>query len=296
MAYNLESGATRRLSRFQRLRAKLPSVGRKPLARRLYPEFGMEGRCVPTVTPISAKEGLGSLEAIQGSPENRKIFTELQLVPVDIGHATKKEKESVSDWFFHECMKVNAGIEKDKKKIEKRLESEKSAYHDFIEGDWPNKTMLTHLEFTIGRLECDVKEFPDMVIRTMCNDMLNVLNRGSALSLLRHAGPKAIYDGLIANYVNRWKTILYQRAVYEFLFEIDEEGRWDELLLGVKHIRAWLVSRCNYLFDEPTDEETAEFIVEMLFPAKDIKPSLCNDVDAPDVDVNSLCLLPFCAL
>ena len=272
MEYNVREGTTRELPIGGRWRDQMPGLHRRRLARRLSAEFAAEKSydqtvpAIPDETLEHEKEGCEN-----GSTPKRKIFSQLQPVAIEGGHH-KKRQENVMHWFFPECKKVKAGIKQDLKKVRRRLESEKDTYTHYRAFAWSNTQVMTDLQVTIGQLELDVDEFPDMVLKMMCTDMVAVFHHGGALANLRKIGPRGIYEGLISNYVNRWKSILFRRAVFEFVLEEEEQARWPGLILGGNNDRVWLVSRRDELFGEQTTEETAKFIVEMLFPAKYIEP------------------------
>lgn len=308
MEYSLSKrGSTRQSSAFGRLRDKLSR--RRRVARRLSPEFAAENSHVLNEQEqeemeegeCTTDEGEGECttdDSKFASTPRRKVFTQLQPVPFPSENERdiKTQEVSLCDWFFGECINVRKGIEKDMNKIKNRLQSEKNAYLEYRKGSWSNKRMLADLEFSIAKLECDVLQFPETVVRSMSLDMLTILNKRSALSMLRQAGPKIVYEWLLTSYVRRWKAMLCKRAVYEFLLESGEGERWYGLNLGIKHVRAWLVSKFEVLFNggEPADLGTAVFIVEMIFPAKDIEPSCYSDSIRPETKENPGRALAWC--
>lgn len=267
MEYSVSRGTTRKLPIGGRLRDRMAGLHRRKLARRLSAEFATENSHDQTVPAIPAE----TLEHENGSTPKRKVFRELQPVALEDEH---HKKGNVMNWFFPECKKVKSGIKQDLKKVRRRLESERGAYTEYRMCAWSNTQIMADIPIKIAQLESDLQEFPDMVLKVMCNDMVDVFTQGSALANLRKAGPRGIYKGLISNYVNRWKSILFRRAVFEFVLEEQEQARWPGLISGGNNDRVWLVSRRDDLFCEETTEETAEFIVEMLFPAKYIGPSV----------------------
>ena len=257
-----------------RRRRPLSDCAHDLLAKRLFPGFAYVSENqhtqerTPTIIPTP----------------NRKVLGLMQPIAIELEHQHEKQENPIMPWFFGESSNVRVGIEKDRKKLLSRLKSEKAAYKDYISWTAGRRgKLIADMELRIATLESEVEEFPQMVVQTMCQDVANMISRGrgGALGLMKDAGTCRVYGDLMASYVNRWKTILYRRGVFEYLVQTGEESRWGGLIFGMQFSRAWLASNFEDMMGQGVlDKETTVFIVEILFPA----------VDMAKVDMASMCL------
>lgn len=185
-------------------------------------------------------------------------------------------EESLWWWYLSTCDRVKVGIQRDLIRLENTLRSKKDEY-EVMRKWFSSQKRFSEMKEQICYLESQKTSFPLTVILTMSKDIDFAIKSRGALPLLRTVGTKDVANELSTDYIRRWKTLLFRRAVYEYLLEINEKARWNDLKSRNKHAREWLVSRFEGLIGETgTTEDDVEFIVSMLFPKRKISCPLSN--------------------
>jgi hypothetical protein len=186
------------------------------------------------------------------------------------GHHVADVEDTQVSWFFETCAHVKRGIQSDLNKLGKAIQCAKHEYEDYIQLANSEKRFHAFQERIAG-MESDRELFPTEVVKTMSADMLALIEKGEhgALKLMRATGAKGVHDDLIANYMKRWKTALYRRAVQQYLVESQQELRWLSLKQCTETARIWLMAELEHVIrEEPVEHDVADFIVCMLFPLK----------------------------
>ena len=199
----------------------------------------------------------------QGAKKKAKKYAILKTVEHD------EDQQQNVRWFFEKYADVRRAIDADIAKTKRSLERVRKEYDVYQNLAYSQKRFLEFQE-TIARLEADTR-FPIEVFKTMCVDMTDMIDFGGeygALHLLRSAGTIRVHQELMTTYLVRWKTVLYRRAVLQYLVQNDLEEKWHDLLLGVTPVRFWLSRRLGDVVRESkkVDEDIADFIVALLFP------------------------------
>jgi hypothetical protein len=111
---------------------------------------------------------------------------------------------------------------------------------------------------------------PHDVIRGMCKDMADLVDKGQeggALKMLRMIG---LWDAVTAlmyeEHPFKWKCALFKRAIREFLTETDEHAKWQSLVLGSERTKRWLTRNFGEVMGHPPFHcDLAKFLVNQLF-------------------------------
>lgn len=171
-------------------------------------------------------------------------------------------------WFFGACAEVCDGIQRDRGNVAAAIEEMKGEYA-FFKSVSSSQKRFAEIELKLASMESHMNDYPLEVIKTMCNDMGAVLEKGNygALEMLRSTGARGAEEDLVSPYLLRWKRALYKRSVWEYLVLTEQQSKWPGLLSGVETERKWLKERMHDVMgNEVADDNTAEFITEMLFP------------------------------
>jgi hypothetical protein len=222
---------------------------------------------VPEMAKMKHKARHGLFEHGQSSGLERRANTYMAYMA--------HEKDTDAAWFFEACEALQRGIQTD---IEAMKGDRDKAVREYEEYSSLAYSQRRFVEFR-AKLECmesDIAEFPAKLVRAMCTDMMELLDRGqgSARQLMREAGIKRLeHDLMCSDHMRQWRVLYYRRAVLQYLIEIGEGSMFTDLLSGNRAARGRLMDKVPHMLgeDSPINRNTTEFIVNVLFPMKQTK-------------------------